>query len=90
MDLGLEALQPWDSWRPLIYCDTLWILSEVLEVYFKALGYIVYVQVLLWTQKGSLCNEDLAQSIECLIAIGNVVPWLPYVQKSKEWEFQVD
>ena len=41
-------------------------------------------------KRSSLCNMDLAQSIECLIGIGNVVPWLPYVQKSKEWEFQVD
>ena len=41
-------------------------------------------------KRSSLCNKDLAQSIECLIGIGNVVPWLPYVQKSKEWEFQVD
>ena len=49
MDLGLEALQPWNFWRPLTYCDTLWILSEVLEVYFKALGCIAYMQVLLWT-----------------------------------------
>ena len=28
------------------------------------------------------------KSIECLI--GNVVPLVAYVQKSKEWEFQVD
>ena len=39
-------------------------------------------------KRSSLCNEDLAQSIECLI--GNVVPLVAYVQRSKEWELQVD
>ena len=90
LDLGLETVTlDLDLWISLSTVVTLpkfclkslefiprhWFILFMCRCYFEL-------------KKISFCNKDLAQSIECLI--GNVVPLVAYVQKSKEWEFQVD
>ena len=70
---SLVTLRLWSLlglWISSVYrCYSAQILSEVLEVYFKALVYIVYVQVLLWTQKKftlwqGFKFKDLAQALD--------------------------
>ena len=97
LDLGLEALLLWDieafeacGFPLCINVTLLKFLSEVLEVYFKALVCIVYVQVLLWTQKKFNLCKDLAQALEFLIGFVLCDPLVALCLKVQRMGIHVD